>query len=276
MNYLRLVLVIAFLSGSAAVPAAAPQAELWERWTAHEPDSSLTVNHSEWDTFLDEYVRYSDSLEMNAVPYGEVSGEDVKRLEDYIAYLEGIPVSKLSRASQKAFWINLYNAKTVSLVIEHYPIDSIREIKLSGLFTPGPWKEEILHVEGERLSLNDVEHRILRPIWNDPRIHYAVNCASMGCPDLQKRAYTPELMEEMLEEGAERYINSDRGVAYEDGVLYLSSIYDWFAEDFGGSIEGVFAHLRSYASEETREELAAYSGDLDYRYDWKLNEYTGN
>jgi hypothetical protein len=256
----------------AAPLIAAPQAELWERWTAHDPNSNLSVDHSRWNSFLEEYVRYSNALDMNVLPYGEVSPEDRRLLESYISELEETAVSELSRPSQKAYWINLYNAKTVQLILEHYPVDSIRDIKLGGLFSRGPWNEEIMEIEGEQLSLNDVEHRILRPIWEDPRIHYAVNCASIGCPDLPPRAYTAAETDRMLDEGARRYINSDRGVAFSDGTLYLSSIYDWFQEDFGGSLEGVFSHLRRYADEETMQELERYSGSVEYRYDWSLNE----
>ena len=270
--WFTLILSILFTATLAVPLSAAPQAELWEKWTAHDPSSKLRVDHSIWDAFLKKYVRYSDSLGMNVLPYAEVTPEDRRRLDSYIRMLEGTAVSDLSRRSQKAYWINLYNAKTIQLVLEHYPVDSIKDIKIGGLFSRGPWKKEVLEIEGEQLSLNDVEHRILRPIWEDPRIHYAVNCASIGCPDLPDLAYTESETERMLDEGARRYINSDRGVAYIDDTLYLSSIYDWFQEDFGDSLEGVFTHLRRFADEETLQELKEYSGSVEYRYDWSLNE----
>ena len=270
--WFTLILSILFTATLAVPLSAAPQAELWEKWIAHDPSSKLRVDHSIWDAFLKKYVRYSDSLGMNVLPYAEVTPEDRRRLDSYIRMLEGTAVSDLSRRSQKAYWINLYNAKTIQLVLEHYPVDSIKDIKIGGLFSRGPWKKEVLEIEGEQLSLNDVEHRILRPIWEDPRIHYAVNCASIGCPDLPDLAYTESETERMLDEGARRYINSDRGVAYIDDTLYLSSIYDWFQEDFGDSLEGVFTHLRRFADEETLQELKEYSGSVEYRYDWSLNE----
>jgi len=270
--WFTLILSILFTATLAVPLSAAPQAELWEKWIAHDPSSKLRVDHSIWDAFLKKYVRYSDSLGMNVLPYAEVTPEDRRRLDSYIRMLEGTAVSDLSRRSQKAYWINLYNAKTIQLVLEHYPVDSIKDIKIGGLFSRGPWKKEVLEIEGEQLSLNDVEHRILRPIWEDPRIHYAVNCASIGCPDLPDLAYTESETERMLDEGARRYINSDRGVAYIDDTLYLSSIYDWFQEDFGDSLEGVFTHLRRFADEETLQELNEYSGSVEYRYNWSLNE----
>ncbi len=264
--------LVSLLFFTAAAAFSAPQAELWDRWTAHDPDSEIDVDHVPWEAFLRDYVVYDRKLEMNTAAYADVDRRSRERLDAYIDSLEAVPVSKLKRPQQKAFWINLYNAKTVQLVLEHYPVASIRKIKLSGPFTAGPWKEEVFRIEGESLSLNDVEHRILRPIWKDPRIHYAVNCASVGCPELKKRAFTAERMEEMLDEAARAYINSPRGVEFDKGILYLSSIYDWFEEDFGGNLDGVFAHLKKFADEETSEDLGKFSGEVEYRYDWSLNE----
>ena len=117
-----------------------------------------------------------------------------------------------------------------------------------------------------------MEHRILRPIWKDPRVHYAVNCASIGCPNLQDRAYTSKNTEVLLEKGAREYINHPRGAAFEGKKLVLSDIYDWFQEDFGGSDQGVLRHLRRYAAPDLAGKLESFSGRIDYQYDWSLNE----
>ena len=129
-----------------------------------------------------------------------------------------------------------------------------------------------LSVEGERLSLDDMEHRILRPIWKDPRLHYAVNCASVGCPNLQAEAYTAAGTERLLEKGAREYVNHPRGAEKGERLLTLSSIYKWFREDFGGAEAGVMEHLRRYADTPLRDELGTYRGKVKYRYDWSLNE----
>ena len=159
-------------------------------------------------------------------------------------------------------------------MLDHYPVDSIRDISISpGFFSVGPWGKKLIRIEGEELSLDDIEHRILRPIWKDPRIHYAVNCASMGCPKLMPRAFTAQNTEELLERGAKDFINSDHGARFESNTrLVASSIYDWFQEDFGGTESGVIAHLREYARAPLIEKLSGVDEVYDFEYDWTLND----
>ena len=168
-----------------------------------------------------------------------------------------------------AYWINLYNALTVFVIIPRYPVDSIREIK-SGIIDFGPWNLELFPLQGKKLTLNQIEHGILRPIWKDPRIHYAANCASMGCPNLCPEAYRSDNLERLLEQGTKDYINHPRGAQVEDGELVVSSIFDWYKTDFGGTDAGVLAHLRKYARPELVEILADYDS-FDHNYDWRLN-----
>jgi hypothetical protein len=189
-----------------------------------------------------------------------------------MASLEAARVSALAPAEQFAYWINLYNAGTVQLILDSYPVKSIRDIKPGGLFSSGPWDAKLFTVEGEALSLNDIEHRILRPIWKDPRIHYVVNCASFSCPNLQGAAFTAENLEALLDQSARSYVNSSRGVALSGNRLTLSSIYDWYGYDFGRNEAEVLAHLRRYAGPELASQLAAFKGRINYRYDWSLNE----
>lgn len=129
-------------------------------------------------------------------------------------------------------------------------------------------------MEGEKLTLNDIEHRILRPVFRDSRVHYAVNCASLGCPNLQPEAFTAENTERLLERGAREYVNHPRGARVEGGNLTASSIYDWFQVDFGGSETGVLAHLQQYAQAPLAEALRGFRGKVSYQYDWSLNEKT--
>lgn len=149
-------------------------------------------------------------------------------------------------------------------------MESIRKIKF-GFFSFGPWDEKLTKVNDEPLSLNDIEHRILRPIWQDNRIHYAVNCASISCPNLASAAYTSANTESLLQEGAINYVNHPRGVTFEGKDLMLSSIYDWYQVDFGGSEGGVLKHLLKFAKPELAGRLNGHAGDIDYRYDWNLN-----
>ena len=268
------VALACWLVGNSAL--AAPEAELWPRWQKHDPASTRTIDHSPWLAFLQKYVAAEHPSGVNRLRYGDVTKTDKGALDGYIARLEKLPISAHGRNAQKAYWINLYNALTVKVVLDHFPVKSIKDISLSsglfgGLFGGGPWKAKLATVEGEKVSLDDIEHRILRPIWRDNRVHYVVNCASIGCPNLQPEPFTAENLERLLDRGAREYVNHPRGVAFADGGLRVSSIYDWFQADFGGGTKTVVQHLREYAGPALRKRLDGYDGGLDYHYDWSLN-----
>ena len=161
---------------------------------------------------------------------------------------------------------------TVNVVLDAGKITSIRDIDISpGFFSNGPWGKKLITVEGESLSLDDIEHRILRPIWQDPRIHYALNCAALSCPNLWGVAVTVENIETYLNHGAKAFINHPRGSRVEGGRVVASSIYKWFAEDFGGTDAAIIDHIKGYASDDL---VAALDGvtDVEFEsYDWTLN-----
>ena len=204
--------------------------------------------------------------------YAGVGAADRDSLDLYFSMLSGTEVGKLNRDGQRAFWINLYNLLTVRVILDHYPVKSIRDIDISpGFFTDGPWGKPLVTVEGEDLTLNDIEHRILRPIWQDPRLHYAVNCASIGCPNLQRRAFTAANTVALLEQASQAYVNHPRGARVEDGRLIVSSIYEWFKADFGGSDQGVIDHLMRFAEPALRARLEGITEIDDDAYDWSLN-----
>ncbi len=267
-----LIMFLALAATVAAGPAAAqPKSELWDRWTPHDESSTLVVDHTPWDRFLDRYVS-TDANGVNLVDYGTVTAEDLKALQAYQSSLSAVPVSRLNRNAQRALWINLYNALTVSVILDHYPVDTIMDIDISpGLFANGPWGRKLIAVDGTDVSLDDIEHRILRPIWKDPRVHYAVNCASLGCPNLQKKAFTAAAADAMLTAAAVEFVNDPRGVRFEGNDLIVSKIYDWFEEDFGGSEAGVLDHVRTYANPDLAARLKGLSDYDDAGYNWRLN-----
>jgi len=267
-----LVVPLALVAGAFSFDALlAPGANLWERWQAHDPASSATIDHAPWDALLAAYVVPADDG-VNRFAYARVSAGDRAALETYVRDLARVAISGHDRADQFAYWVNLYNALTVKLVFDHFPVASIRDISISpGLFAAGPWDKKLIEVEGEPVSLNDIEHRILRPIWRDPRIHYAVNCAAIGCPNLQPQAFTAANTESLLEKAAREYINHPRGARVEGETLEVSSIYVWYREDFGGTDEGVIAHLKRYAEPGLAAALSGVAGIDGHRYDWSLN-----
>ena len=269
-------LLLIFFANPAGALFSAPRSEPWERWASHDETSLAAINHDAWTKFLSDYVEKSPDG-INRVRYADVTSADREMLEGYIDSLTAVAISHYNRAEQRAYWINLYNALTVKIVLDHYPVVSIRDIDISpGFFSSGPWDKKLITVEGEELSLNDIEHRILRPIWKDPRLHYAVNCASIGCPNLMLLAFTSENSEMLLEQGARDYINHPRGVDVVDSRPVASKIYDWFRPDFGDSDQDVLAHLRRYAEPDLRRKLDGFSRIGGYRYDWALNEAAGN
>lgn len=262
--------LLALLSATAA--SAAPSADLWPRWQAHDNSAERHINHAAWGRFLERYRRMGDDG-IARLDYGAVTAADRRRLQDYIDRLAGLPISQYARDEQLAYWLNLYNAVTVDVVLEHYPVQSIRDIDISpGWFSDGPWGAELVSVEGQALTLDDIEHRILRPIWQDPRIHYGVNCASIGCPNLPAEPFTAATVDHQLTEAARAYINHPRGASLRDDELIVSSIDEWFQADFGGSEAGVLNHLRRYAEPALKRRLAGREGYDDHRYDWALND----
>jgi hypothetical protein len=170
---------------------------------------------------------------------------------------------------------NLYNAVTLQIILENYPVRSIRDIRSQTLDPRGllgPWRTPRVTVEGRRLTLDQIEHSILRPEFNEPRIHYAINCASIGCPNLAARAWRAETMEADLTAAARAYINHPRGVSIDSqGRVRASTIYRWFAADFGGNAAGVLTHVRRYASPDLQARLARATTISNYNYDWALN-----
>jgi len=252
---------------------AAPSPDLWPRWQTHVVDDTKTIDYSPWSKLLDNYLVTNHPSGINRFRYKDVSSADRQVLADFLGYLQQARVSSLNQDEQKAYWVNLYNSLTVKIVLDHYPVESIMDIDISpGLFSNGPWDAKLLTIEGEKVSLNDIEHRILRPIFQDNRLHYALNCASLGCPNLQPVAYIASNTEKLLEAAARAYINSPRGARKEKDNLYVSSIYKWFQVDFGGSKTGVVKHLSLYAETKLADSLRGDNNSLHYDYDWKLNE----
>lgn len=264
-----LVTVLLVVSGF-GFSSRAPQP--WDDWAVHNDADTRVIDHAAWSGLLASYVKPgSDGL--NLFAYGAVTPADRQVLKDYIAQLGGVAITGFNRKEQLAFWLNLYNAVTVQVILDHYPVKSIKDIDISGFLKDGPWQKELASVEETPLTLDNIEHDILRPIWRDPRIHYGVNCASVGCPNLMAEAFTGANVDAMLNANARAYVNSPRGVLVgPDGSVSVSSIYSWFAYDFGNSEAGVMKHLLQYAEPTLAEKIRAANGLSDTHYDWALNE----
>lgn len=261
-------LAVFFSSGPADAGSAAD-------FSGHVAGSTKTVDHSAFDRILAAHVVESPDG-INRVDYARLKKEAHQNLKGYIASLEAADVKSLDRPEQFAFWANLYNARTLDIVLDKYPLKSIKDISLGGglvaLVTGGPWKAKVVRVGGAELSLDDIEHTILRGTFKDPRVHYSVNCASLGCPNLMRKAFTGADLEAQLDAGARAYVNHPRGIRVGGGKVHASSIYDWFSKDFGGTAGGVLDHVRRYAEPALKKKLEGMSEIAEYGYDWSLND----
>jgi hypothetical protein len=232
-----------------------------------------TFDHRGWDELLSRYALEGG----RRFDYAGLK-KDESPLRRYLDGLASVDLARLSRAEIEALFLNAYNAYTVATIVEHvspegaYEIESIRDIE--NVFT-----REAHQVGGFRLSLDNIEHDILRPLFRDPRIHFGVNCASISCPPLPVRAFTGEGVDGELENAAKRALADPDYVSIEGDRLVLSKILDWYGSDFTsdgyrGAEATVAAFVRKYATEEVRSFIDTRSGEVPVRfrdYDWRLN-----
>ncbi len=223
--------------------------------------SAKTVDDGIYGELLKRYVR--DGV----VDYARLKKEEQK-LDRYLRVLEKANPDKLPRTEQFAFYINAYNAYTIKLILEHYPVKSIKDI---GSWWKGPWRIEFCKIGGKTLTLDEIEHSILRPRFKDPRVHFAVNCASKGCPPLISEPYEGGILDEQLDANTRAFLNDPKHNHLEGNTLYVSKIFKWFKDDFKGDVVGFF--LR-YADEGLKGRLLAKRNQIKVKYldyDWSLN-----
>jgi len=224
--------------------------------------SGGAVDHSIYADLLQKYVK--DGV----VDYHGFDKEE-SRLDEYLKLLEKTDPKALIRNERFAFYINAYNVWTLKLILTDYPgVGSIKEL---GTLFRSPWKKKICRIDGDIISLDDIEHRILRPTFKDPRFHFAINCASKGCPPLISEPYTGSDLDRRLDISVRAFINDPKYNYLRNETLYVSSIFKWFSEDFGNDI---LSFIYKYASTGLKSELDTKAGRIkvDYlEYDWSLN-----
>lgn len=240
-------------------------------------------DHGDWDALLGRNVVERDGGVATGVDYSGMAA-DRTLLRAYLSKLAAVPRASFdgwTTAAQLAFLINAYNAWTVDLILEDYPdIDSIRDI---GFLFSSAWNQDVASLFGEPLTLDEIEHEMIRgwDRYREPRIHFAVNCAAIGCPALRAEAYTGEKLELQLDEATRLFLSDRSRNYYENGRLYISSIFDWYAEDFEkgwGGVESVAEFLSNYPDALGMDaDTAARLGRGDIRlrhlrYDWGLND----
>ncbi len=227
---------------------------------------SGAVDNSVYARLLKEHVH------QGLVDYSGLK-EDEIRLDEYLYTLASTDTASLNERERFAYFINAYNAWTIKLILMNWPdVESIKDI---GSFFTSPWELEFVSMNGEKVSLDYIEHEVLRPEFNDPRVHFVINCASLSCPPLASQPYEPDKLEKQLDRATGSYINDTHHNRLEENILYLSKIFDWFEDDFGGE-DGVITFIRKYARPELAEKIIKRRRNLDVEYldyDWGLNEW---
>lgn len=249
---------------------------LWPMWETNNPLSQKVISHQKWDNFLAKYVTTNEEG-INLVDYAALKKEDLDNVQSYLNDMAKLNIDDYNRAEQLAYWINIYNALTIQTVAHYYPVTNIQEVNISpGLFSVGPWGAMLITIQKTPLSLDDINNRIIRPIWNDQRTHYALNNATIGAPNLNKKAYQGSIIEQQLNDAGLLYVNSLRGVQVIEGKLILSKLYDWYEEDFGGTKHDVIHHLRQFSKEPLRSQLKHINSIDSYTYNWHINSPARN
>lgn len=213
-------------------------------------------------------------LKDNLVDYAGLKNEP-KDLVAYLDQLASVPESefkKWNQAQRIAYLVNLYNAQTLKLIIDHYPVKSIKDI---GGVLKGPWKQPVVRLFGKTITLDDLEHGILRKDYAEPRLHFALVCAAMGCPPLKNEPFTAANLNAQLEEQGKVFFAQKHKNSVDIGkkVVNLSPIFKWFEEDFTKNSGTVIAFVQSYFSPEVSRELVKGGYKINYtHYDWSLND----
>jgi hypothetical protein len=235
---------------------------------------------SAWGGLLSKHVRWLADGKQSRVDYAGFARDraDLRKVLDGLSSVPRSEFDAWPRAQRMAFLINAYNAFTVELILTRYP--DVTSIKDLGSFVQSAWKKKFFRLLGEERHLDWIEHEQLRPLYADPRVHAALNCASIGCPALRNEAFTAARLEAQLDDGMQRFLGDRTRNRVRDGKLEVSAIFKWFKEDFEkghqgfSRIEDVFAKhaalLTDVAAE--RERLEARSLPVTFLdYDWALN-----
>ncbi len=228
-------------------------------------------DHSEFDAVLKEYVDETGLVDYTGLQINE------EKLDLYLASLDSFEPSLLGEDERLAFWLNVYNAYTLKLILNNYPIDSIRNAA-SGIFIPKlntPWQVKLVRVGGQLLDLDHVEHKIVRKEFKEPRAHFALVCAARSCPKLRREAYTGEMLDKQLhKQGLDFFGTPSKNVVEKDGrVLRISKIFKWFSGDFKTNDISLQQFLSQYFEGQMADDLKANRVKIMYTdYDWSLND----
>lgn len=221
---------------------------------AEEFNPPSPVSHKAWDKLLQQYVSADGKVNYKGFQQSK------EKLNNYLDYLANNPVQEnWSKAEKMAYWINAYNAFTIKLIVENYPVNSITKLD-----NGNPWDVKWIQLGDKTYSLNNIENDILRPEFKDPRIHFAINCAAQSCPPLLNRAWTADNLNETLDQRAKAFINNPAYNKISKDAVQISKIFEWYAADFNNVIH----FLNQYAT----TKISPNATVKYLTYNWDLNE----
>lgn len=231
-------------------------------------------DYKPWGDLLSKY--YDPAKGMN---YKALKANDKKSLDELRRQMAQVDVAALPRNDQLAYWINLYNISVVNVVVENYPVKSIRDISTDFIAHLNVFKKDYVQTKRGAMSLNDVENDKIREGFKDPRIHFAINCAAKSCPPIRTEPYVGARISEQLDDQARAFLNGPHGVRLEKNggalVLHTTKIMDWFKDDFEKWSAGRVAFIAHYVTPDKRKQIEAAGNQVDLKfddYDWSLND----
>ncbi len=224
----------------------------------------------------------ADHVHGSLVDYKSLCADE--RFDEYIIQIaEMNPDTIASDKARLAFWINAYNAFTLKIICDNYPVKSINDLHFGGLILgtvlkKTVWDKDLVEINNKKTTLNTIEHKIIRPIFKDPRTHFALVCASMSCPGLRPEAYEGEKLDEQLNDEGRKFLADQFKNSFdtEKRRAHISKIFSWYSKDFGGKDEKVLEFIAGFLPEDIASEIRSDPGawDVSYKdYDWSLNDY---
>jgi hypothetical protein len=230
-----------------------------------EQENSKPISHGTFDVLLKKHVNKDGWVNYEGFK------EDRAELKKYLDLIQNnAPNDKTwSKEDRLAYWINAYNAFTIELILQYYPVESIKDIgsKIQIPFVNTPWDIKFIKIGGNEMDLNNIEHSILRKEFNEPRIHFAVNCASYSCPVLRAEAYTGAKIDQQLKEQAISFVNDERRNKITSTSAQLSKLFDWYSGDFTKD-----KNLKDFINQFAKVKIADKTKVSYIDYDWRLND----